>query len=568
MASVFDNEQLWYKLPDEIWKEIIEKCLENGIHFFVSRRLITKVLAVVSKHLHKIIKQAHLELAVPDTDQFIFYPRTLADYCCQQGYASLLKYAIDRGSTLGSGASSVASQGGHLDCLKVLADHGCQFNRNILDQAARHGRLEVVEYLIENGIEPTMVSMKNAVLSGKVELVKFLNEKIKIDNYSTFGYSAAGSGSLAMVKFIEQYAPLEQQSVVATAHSGSVEVLQYFIDKGFTLNDPSICTIASNLGRREYLKLALSHGAPMDVNVMKHCARYNDVDLIRELHSRGCPWNSSAVKSAASHGSFEALIYLVENGCPIADAPQPQIGITVSFGFSSDSDEATLLAARNCHLSCLKYLMERGAPWPQDIISKTLRDPSVFGPTNVLLRGQLAVVKYLHEQGCTWDATATESAAELGNIELLKYLHENDCPWDARSCAGAATRGKIDCLKYALDNGCEWDHRTMDNAAILSGSLETLKFVFERGIPWSADTFRALVSQGKLEMLQYAHENGAPWALDTITLALNSGLVSLDCIKYAIENGCPWDLQEAVATAQSFGHRNIVEWLQNNVMRD
>lgn len=288
--------------------------MENGVHFFVSRQLITKVLAVVSKHLHKIIKQAHLELAVPDTDQFIFYPRTLADYCCQQGYASLLKYAIDSGSTLGSEASSVASQGGHLDCLKVLADHGCQFNRNILDQAARHGRLEVVEYLIENGIEPTMVSMKNAVLSGNVELVKFLNEsesrtpqnnnihvltsfsldniEIKIDNYSTFGYSAAGSGSLAMVKFIEQYAPLEQRSVVATAHSGSVEVLQYFIDKGFTLNDPSICTIASNLGRREYLKLALSHGAPMDVNVMKHCARYNDVDLIRELHSRGCKWFS------------------------------------------------------------------------------------------------------------------------------------------------------------------------------------------------------------------------------------------------------------------------------------
>lgn len=150
--------------------------MENGIHFFVSRQLITKVLAVVSKHLHKIIKQAHLKLAVPDTDQFIFYPRTLADYCCQEGYASLLKYAIDSGGTLGSEASSVASQAGHLDCLQVLADHGCQFNRNILDQAARNGRLEVVKYLIQNLIEPSMVAMRNAVLSGNVELVKFLNE--------------------------------------------------------------------------------------------------------------------------------------------------------------------------------------------------------------------------------------------------------------------------------------------------------------------------------------------------------------------------------------------------------
>lgn len=67
---------------------------------------------------------------------------------------------------------------------------------------------------------------------------------------------------------------------------------------------------------------------------------------------------------------------------------------------------------------------------------------------------------------------------------------------------------RITCPDSSMTNMTgEWDHRTMDNAALLSGSLETLKFVFERGIPWSADTCRALVSQGKLEMLQYAHEN-------------------------------------------------------------
>jgi hypothetical protein len=122
---------------------------------------------------------------------------------------------------------------------------------------------------------------------------------------------------------------------------------------------------------------------------------------------------------------------------------------------TSDSDEATLVAARNCHLSCLQYLMELGAPWPQNIISKALRDPFDFDLTYVHRKDQLAVVKDLHEQGCTWNATVAESAAEWGNIELLKYLHENDCPWDARTCAGAATRVKMDCLKYVLDNGCK-----------------------------------------------------------------------------------------------------------------
>jgi hypothetical protein len=107
----------------------------------------------------------------------------------------------------------------------------------------------------------------------------------------------------------------------------------------------------------------------------------------------------------------------------------------------------------------------------------------------------------------------------------------------------------------------------MDNAA-LSGSLETLKFVFEKGIPWTIRTCQILLQQGDYEMLKYAHENGAQWTRDTIISALREGGTSVVCLKYTIENGCPWDPQEAVATAQSFGHVDIVEWLQNNSMRE
>ena len=121
-------------------------------------------------------KTSSLEIGSSRYRSVHFQPTHFGGLLLPRGLCIFLKYAIDSGGTLGSEASSVASQAGHLDCLQVLADHGCQFNRNILDQAARNGRLEVVKYLIQNLIEPSMVAMRNAVLSGNVELVKFLNE--------------------------------------------------------------------------------------------------------------------------------------------------------------------------------------------------------------------------------------------------------------------------------------------------------------------------------------------------------------------------------------------------------
>ena len=47
--------------------------------------------------------------------------------------------------------------------------------------------------------------------------------------------------------------------------------------------------------------------------------------------------------------------------------------------------------------------------------------------------------------------------AEKGNLELLKCLHENGCHWDVWTCSNAAENGHLECLKYAHENGCPWD---------------------------------------------------------------------------------------------------------------
>ena len=66
-------------------------------------------------------------------------------------------------------------------------------------------------------------------------------------------------------------------------------------------------------------------------------------------------------------------------------------------------------------------------------------------------------LKYLHKNGCPWNAEATCGAAANGHLECLKYLHKNGCPWNSRATSYAAKNGHLECLKYLHQNGCPWD---------------------------------------------------------------------------------------------------------------
>jgi len=71
--------------------------------------------------------------------------------------------------------------------------------------------------------------------------------------------------------------------------------------------------------------------------------------------------------------------------------------------------------------------------------------------------GNLAMVKYCVENGCTMDSCACTFAAG-GHLDVLKYLHEHDCPWDWRACVFAHKDNHVDCLNYLIEQKCpEWE---------------------------------------------------------------------------------------------------------------
>ncbi len=106
--------------------------------------------------------------------------------------------------------------------------------------------------------------------------------------YEDLGYNAALSGSLEMVKYIEQFTPLQKTHIAASAGSGNIEVLQYFLGKGFVLEDDAACIVAAAEGHDDYVKFAVNHGSPTSAALMKILAENNKVELMKELRAKGC----------------------------------------------------------------------------------------------------------------------------------------------------------------------------------------------------------------------------------------------------------------------------------------
>jgi hypothetical protein len=134
---------LFSKLPKEIWDIILDNCFAEDEFFVVSCKALVKVLAVVSKTFNsELSKRAAID-AAKRKPQYC-YPRTLANYCCCNGYASLLKYTIDNKAAFGTEDMRIASKSGHLDCLKVFLDHGCMFSIDRMNEAASNGHMNIV----------------------------------------------------------------------------------------------------------------------------------------------------------------------------------------------------------------------------------------------------------------------------------------------------------------------------------------------------------------------------------------------------------------------------------------
>ncbi|KAL4113574.1 hypothetical protein QTP88_017181 [Uroleucon formosanum] len=239
---------------------------------------------------------------------------------------------------------------------------------------------------------------------------------------------------------------------------------------------------------------------PWKRGIPSKAAYYGNLTCLKYAHQQGIPWDISTCTAATLGEKYDCLKYAVENGCPLNES----------------------------------------------------------GPINQALgKGNLLFLKYLHEQGCPWSAVTSKYAIWGRNLKCLEYIHANGCPWSESTCYEAVISQNFECLKFVVENGCPLTENAINQAAV--DNLLFLKYLHERGCPWSVETFARAASTGDLDCLKYLQANGCPWDVSTCTNAVKNQHFS--CLEFVVNNGCPLNSPQPALEAASIGNLTILKYL-------
>ena len=256
------------------------------------------------------------------------------------------------------------------------------------------------------------------------------------------------------------------------AQQGSVEILRWLMEeKGCELNEHT-GWFAGMSGSVEVLEYLVGKGYEFDRNVCRGAAKGGCLKALKFLRGLDppCPWDEWTCIRAAEGGHLEVLKWVRSQ-----DPPCPWGEWTCQN------------AVRGGHLDVLKWLRAQNPPCPW---STSTCYYAAEG-------GHLEVLKWAREQDppCPWSALTCSRAAKGGRLESLKWLRAQNppCPWDAYTCEVAAMRGHLDVLKWmrAQEPPCPWSASTCSLAARI-GQLEALKWLRAQNppCPWSRSACR------------------------------------------------------------------------------
>jgi hypothetical protein len=253
----------------------------------------------------------------------------------------------------------------------------------------------------------------------------------------------------------------------------------------------------------------------------------------------------------------------------------------------------------------LEWALSNGLPsddkWRRGLINLAAR------------HGSLEVVQYMKGRGFPWGAELCEEAAKRGlhDFAVLKWLREEECPWDARTSNQLAYEGHFEMLRWprAPEHGCipvPWDEDTcvhacgyaMDEDGEEVREMRKRMMIWMRatGCPWNAALVNRLAEAGELELFQWALAEGSPTDEDTAMKAAESadergGEVAIRMLQVLVDNGhelnelppraaaggghidvldflwehrCPFSFMAALEALDADDEGAALQWLQNN----
>lgn len=100
-------------------------------------------------------------------------------------------------------------------------------------------------------------------------------------------------------------------------------------------------------------------------------------------------------------------------------------------------------AACGARLDVLKWLKTEGWFKPSDIRPSSMEA--------VAKKGNIPVLEWILENGCSLDDSAFDGAAEGGHLNMMNFLKERNCPLNPRFCMSCAAKGgSLETIQWLL----------------------------------------------------------------------------------------------------------------------
>eukprot|EP01032_Pedospumella_encystans_P024714 gene24714-27940_t len=174
--------------------------------------------------------------------------------------------------------------------------------------------------------------------------------------------------------------------------------------------------------------------------------------------------------------------------CLLSDIVRPMLRYAVPLLVCITNE-----AVASGSLDNLKFVVDHGAPMD----ASTCEVAAQYHPAQPLQ--SLALLVYLHSQGCPWDERTSTAAASHPTAASLRFVHQQGCPWSDDTVLAAVFNGAAQCLQYAIEQGCPYDAAAVVAAAVKLPSAECLKVLHRAA------------SVGSFACLPFAFEENCPW---------------------------------------------------------
>lgn len=339
-------------LPSELFGVLLNHLKDNIIN------IVT--LVYVNKNLYRIVSKYAKNMFINRTPN--------CKYAALTNRIEVLKWAIDVSFPLDSGACIVAAIKNNVSILSFLFKNcdNSLWHMDIINYAALCGHIDIVKWILDNihldlrgpCNEPYDIGILS--LCGRVDLEQHekLCNAVPSETYLICDY-AAQSGNLQLLVLLKSHieklcnAILKGRkfSIIGNVTynravvGGCIHILEWLKQEN-CIFDPRICYYAAmngDIGIFEWLK---KNGVPVTDNcysasimaamkgnknllmwlhnenlwgphTMCGAISSNNLELVKWLRTKGCPWDEYACECAAINTkNIDLLKWLIENGCP------------------------------------------------------------------------------------------------------------------------------------------------------------------------------------------------------------------------------------------------------------